>query len=535
MKKLKYIQLPSDGSVVIIDDKIEQVKPFIVLLSQKSIPFTYYSGLLKELPDTPKQKIRMIFLDVQLNITSNNYSNNQSVIAVLTKLISPTNGPYVIVIWSQRDKPEITSLKSLIMTSTDLVNKPIVVLSLDKSRYFTIKNENIELRNSIQDKLNNRFEVSDQNFIIDLIFNSIQQNDEYILVDNALEKIYEELTNELIKIYSFHIFSTWEKIIHESAKNFIYGIASISEFNEFWDDNIKNIFMQLAEAELGDHIEFSDTTTIIKSTLNIITKSFSGSVLSDFENYKFSFPNDLFHSKNPWKFKTEDKEIIITKEKNKFTVNYDNKIIANRLPAKKIKSLDKPHVVTAFNKILENTYRLNSNLLIIENPKDLKITPGDIIRDQINGIDIRKRLISMFKSEKDSIKQIKLIYLKQLMFILLEITPVCDHAHTGKQITYRYIPGLLIPMKIENEFKKIVDYSKNNNRFYSVEPYIKYGLGIYKIIFDFGQFYTVPLAKKACISNRIFRFKPEIVNDIQSKLSFYFSRPGVSFISDGTN
>jgi FixJ family two-component response regulator len=58
--------LPSDGSIVIIDDNINEVIPFFQILSQRGIAFTYYNGAEKYIPTTPQQKIRLVFLDIQL-------------------------------------------------------------------------------------------------------------------------------------------------------------------------------------------------------------------------------------------------------------------------------------------------------------------------------------------------------------------------------------------------------------------------------------------------------------------------------------
>ncbi|MFL9839315.1 hypothetical protein ABS768_17705, partial [Flavobacterium sp. ST-75] len=59
-------QLPSDGSVIVIDDKISEAIPLIKLLSKKGIATTYYSGKDTELPLQPLQKIRLAFVDIQL-------------------------------------------------------------------------------------------------------------------------------------------------------------------------------------------------------------------------------------------------------------------------------------------------------------------------------------------------------------------------------------------------------------------------------------------------------------------------------------
>ena len=59
-------QPPRDGSVLIIDDRVEEALPLLKLLSQGGVACTYYSGKDNELPERPIQKIRLAFIDIQL-------------------------------------------------------------------------------------------------------------------------------------------------------------------------------------------------------------------------------------------------------------------------------------------------------------------------------------------------------------------------------------------------------------------------------------------------------------------------------------
>jgi hypothetical protein len=65
------MNLPGNGSVVVIDDKHEEALPLLKVLSKNQVPVTYFmGGDPDELPVHPLTDIRLLFLDINLVATS---------------------------------------------------------------------------------------------------------------------------------------------------------------------------------------------------------------------------------------------------------------------------------------------------------------------------------------------------------------------------------------------------------------------------------------------------------------------------------
>jgi len=57
---------PENGSVVIVDDQIEEALPLMKVLAKTGISSKYFSGKAEELPGVPFDNVRIIFLDIEL-------------------------------------------------------------------------------------------------------------------------------------------------------------------------------------------------------------------------------------------------------------------------------------------------------------------------------------------------------------------------------------------------------------------------------------------------------------------------------------
>ncbi|WP_105124367.1 hypothetical protein [Streptococcus suis] len=100
--------LPNNGSIVIVDDKIEEARPLFSFLAQENKAFKYYDGSPSSLPSSEevKEAVRLIFLDYNLNAGTNPANNNAAIMAQLNRLISKNNGPYYILLWSKEKVEE---------------------------------------------------------------------------------------------------------------------------------------------------------------------------------------------------------------------------------------------------------------------------------------------------------------------------------------------------------------------------------------------------------------------------------------------
>jgi hypothetical protein len=91
--------------VVVIDDNYEEVKNLLSALWRKGIPYIYLNGQMEELPEAPFSGVRLIFLDIVLDMENPSDRNKAAPIAnVISKIIGQNPGPYSIVFWTKHDK-----------------------------------------------------------------------------------------------------------------------------------------------------------------------------------------------------------------------------------------------------------------------------------------------------------------------------------------------------------------------------------------------------------------------------------------------
>ena len=105
--------LPSSHKIVVIDDKPEEVASLIGTLSKNGIGVVYFTGQLEQLPLEPLSGIRIIFSDIDLVESKDNKTKKSALLGVFQKVISPDNGPYIIVFWTKLKK--ITKRRSKIL------------------------------------------------------------------------------------------------------------------------------------------------------------------------------------------------------------------------------------------------------------------------------------------------------------------------------------------------------------------------------------------------------------------------------------
>lgn len=115
--------------------------------------------------------------------------------------------------------------------------------------------------------------------------------------------------------------------------------------------------------------------------------------------------------------------------------------------------------------------------------------------------------------------------------VVLEITPPCDFANTGKSIRARLIGGLII-IKNENT-KDLIKRIKERREFYYNEVYpvkIPNNKGLYHIVFDYRYLGAESKDKLQVIEKYkvLFRLKPRLFADILQKFSSHAARLGVS-------
>ena len=108
--------IPINGRIAIVDDQIEQALPLMRVLSKNNIPYVYYKGNdMNYLPKNPENDIRILFLDLNLLGGKDNQPKDirSTLFSVISRIISPNNYPYVLILWSRQEKEYKEMLESL--------------------------------------------------------------------------------------------------------------------------------------------------------------------------------------------------------------------------------------------------------------------------------------------------------------------------------------------------------------------------------------------------------------------------------------
>jgi hypothetical protein len=294
--------------------------------------------------------------------------------------------------------------------------------------------------------------------------------------DYNIEFILETIKNELDKIEFFHILTLWENIVHQSSGEIIKKISRHStEMGGEWNENMGSIFYSLAEANAGKHIEDLDITESIKNSILPFNNTFLDTLETNI---------------------------------NKITTFKDFEGLSFSKSKLDIKTVAK----------------INSKLLISKDGSFSDILPGNVYKfDKLNEYQINlmdffdyadKEAFNKFCTENELNNKIE--------YVLLEVSPACDHSQKKWKFS-RVIPGF---MCVEEKLitKKIKGLS--NSDFAYRSPILEIEDNIYSLILDFRCFTSLPF-EKLREHSASFRFKHELIVEIQHKLSSHICRPGI--------
>lgn len=116
------------SQIIVVDDKTEaEALPLLKSLFKIGLPTLYFTGSPGELPVKPLRGIRLLFLDLRLGFGGTRTRVNvTAAAAVVKKLMSSENGPYVLVAWTKHPK-EMDDLMPLLEV------QPTASIALDKN------------------------------------------------------------------------------------------------------------------------------------------------------------------------------------------------------------------------------------------------------------------------------------------------------------------------------------------------------------------------------------------------------------------
>lgn len=501
--------IPKNGKIIILDDKMEQAKSLIQELSKNKIPFTYYNGEQEQLPLTPHDDVRMIFIDINLTDGTNAAAIKSQLQLTLQRLIKPET-TYIAAIWSIKENEYNDLLNDLFDNKIPYL-KPIARISLAKNELFTI----------------------------DLDTGHYIENPKV----NILYKINKKLELELGKIRSLKAIIIWENIIMECSDKIISQITSIVEKDDNWNDNIRHVLYKMAHAQLGKNLLSSTEREIVKASLQTFNSSFIDLLNEMINSSSLMMPSDIKVKSKGIDFmkRIEGKDMRLKWEDLKTNVLYVNGTERNRNGSiEKLKgNNDAEQIIVDKFKAIYSVVSpsINATLLLNKNASN-KLHPGNIYKKNISGRKKRKLLKTYFKdiekkrknniqSKADNGKTLsfEVADISDIRFIELECTPICDYSQK-KWLRSRILPGIMYPATFYKMLEQTVD------SFYREIPPFLYKGEIYRLVFDYRLFKSVNLEND---TNKpedfLFKLKTEVLSDIQARVSSHINRPGITTVS----
>lgn len=379
--------LPINGRVAIIDNEINEVMPLFKIFSQNRIPYLFINGNESEwLPienNSNENDIRLLFLD--LNLTGNRTAPEKEVKSIiyglLRRIISPSNFPYSIVLWSKQED-EYAKLVYEIFDEDLVDRKPITIKRFVKSDYF-------ELDGSEK-------QVPDRNLI------------------NDIKQLFEEN-----QAYSTLVY--WENKVHRSADSVLQTIFTSYE-NDTWTEKSNFVIDKLGEAYLGFKTHKESTyVNQIKGALQAFN-----SLFNDTLEYNINVCSNL-HEQDKLKYDESkfDKGILLD------TINHKLLISKSDID---LEHIDYTGTVTLdenpkSNKVFESLFNESFDRSKVSIPQ---------IAD-FDALDAAKKNKEIDKMASQKRKEIR----KNWQKIYLVVTPLCDKVQ-NKQRNIRVVKGFVI-------------------------------------------------------------------------------------------
>jgi hypothetical protein len=471
------MEYPKNGSVIIIDDKYDEVSELIKVLNKNKVPTLYFNGDINDLPDDGFGNIRLLFLDINLDGDSYQGTNKPQIIGklmqILKTIVNSNNGQFILIIWSTMSSTYFEDIQNEIINDKAkdtpfLNNHPSLILEVNKTEV-----SNITL---IQEKINE------------------------VLNDN----------DSFLKYYIL-----FENMIHESTKEVLNDLDLIST-----DD--KNILKVLSFFSDSKSLDQAD-----KNPTNLLSEAFSN--ISHMLHEKIESKTKNITRYNDY----SQEEIVNYADSLESDPNEKDIAILNTLY----------HIVKKESNILES-----GNVYLYQNflKKCCTTTGCDIKwaeklnekifdRSQKSFIKIKQKFfeekfnelapqVKSTTSKEDFINESIENYKKDdIIDIFVEVSPTCDVAQS-KWKKLRLIFAILIPNEIKYELKGDNFYNCNN-------LLIDYEGKSYNLILDLHTVTGINFDVFSDI-NTIFKFKQELIVDIQQRIANHISRPGFFNMND---
>ena len=118
------MELPKNGSIVIIDDKINEAIPLMTALAKRGVAYIYYDGKPRNYPEETLDSVRFVFLDMHLDEVAGAAGGNKNIVSSLIggldAVVGEDNGPYIIMVWSKHDSQHMIEFKQAVLEKNEM-------------------------------------------------------------------------------------------------------------------------------------------------------------------------------------------------------------------------------------------------------------------------------------------------------------------------------------------------------------------------------------------------------------------------------
>jgi len=575
------MEYPKNGSVVIVDDEIDDVEDLMLAFSMDNVPIFYFTGKEEKLHNK-LDNLKIIFLDVDFKHTPrpNKTAKVDFLVTIVQKLINKNAGEYIIVTWSTLSESyhsdlkvrleQLHEMKDRLDENKQLHKVPKDVFSINKidiktGGQFDLDKLNSAINSYLDPKdimhLTTHWENNvlksaknvlcnfeniapteiNQKEIYSLFADSISQSESLKaenIISSALTPISNLLSDQLSTYRSpVELNDIGGELVSLLERGSKLDINKVSKINTFYhvDSNEPH------HNEPGTIYSYQEYMDSFSCSSNGCNTKWAEGLLSKLDE-DFVEPNidteiaylytkryeELKKLKMPYRERMSfEKHVSIAKEKG-FDLDMVLKDFDKTYQSDSEESLKREilqdYSIKQSELVIEELIKFVFDSPLNENIIDvLNTCSEDCNFEALDYLDKEKVIEIYFNAWKKK-KIVDFHYSKRIP-IFLEFSPDCDFVQRNRK-KLRLIFGLMYPYSIYVENKKNF---KGKNYIYT--PIIEYKDVAYKVVFDL---HTVTGINEEALADAktIFRFRKELLVDIQQQIASHIARPGFFNMND---
>lgn len=260
--------------ILVIDDIEKEVQKLLYILNKEGIAFNYYKSY-NELPSKPLNGVRILFLDFELETDGvADKTKVSKLMEFIKKTISPNNGPYIIVAWTQY--PVLIDLFKKEIMKSDYIPCPLAIVDIEKTECMKSLTK---IKNKIKDKINDKE-------LIEIL----------LMWENHACNSSCDVLNTLAVI----------------SKPTISEGKSYDEFSSAWNSELERHIYWIAQSYLGKNIKAD--MNLLKSAQFSLTPIFQEHIEYQIKNEGRTFENltNRIYSNNERRYTAKDKAVMNT-------------------------------------------------------------------------------------------------------------------------------------------------------------------------------------------------------------------------------